>query len=219
MLPPLLSQNSRQLLTRFFARESRLSLLKEASLSAPSTSTSTSQEASTSTSQPSLHSNPFKGQLVKNAKGHSKLLSPRYSLRRQKQLLKAMEFVKLQEELFAPVVATVGETSAQSSSVESSDNNPFKVPQHWKLPPSVKSKELPSFFSPDQDIESTPSARFTAKEATTRGPYKGRKEAEKPFKLHTWERNKAKVMAERKAKLQSMPERIEDYRKARVTPE
>lgn len=214
MLPPILSQNSRQLLHRFFARESRLALVAAATTSSSSPSSS---QASTSTAivHP-FESNPFKGQLLKNERGHSIYRSPRYSLRRQKQLLKAMEVVKLQEELFSPVSEQQVQRQQSSEGGEEETvlvQNAFKVPTEWSLPSSKKAKKLPSFFTEDQDPSQTsPRKTATVKEATTRGPYKGRKEDEKPFKLHKWELNREKVRAERKMKLDNMPERIADYR-------
>lgn len=216
MLSPILSQNSRQLLQRFFARESRLAL-KAAAAAATSSQASTSTSTSTTARHP-FQSNPFKAQLLKNERGHSIYRSPRYSLRRQKQLLKAMEVVKLQEELFSPVLPE------QQQSINAAVENAFRVPSDWSLPTSKKSKSLPSFFTEDQDQSSQASHSssngkiVSVKEATSRGPYKGRKEDEKPFKLHKWELNREKVRAERKAKLESMPERIADYRKVRYTP-
>lgn len=53
--------------------------------------------------------------------------------------------------------------------------------------------------------------RPSLKEATSRGPYKGR--MNQPFILHEWERNKEKRMADRKAKLDAMPARIAEYKK------
>ncbi|KAL7009740.1 hypothetical protein EMMF5_000648 [Cystobasidiomycetes sp. EMM_F5] len=48
----------------------------------------------------------------------------------------------------------------------------------------------------------------------TAGPYKGRPGRE--FKLHKWERTQPARIADRKARMESMPKRIEDYNKARI---
>lgn len=128
-----------------------------------------------------------------------------------------MEVVKLQEELFSPVLPEQQQEQGQSTT--GAVENAFRVPSDWSLPTSKKAKNLPSFFTEDQDQsqQSSSSNRIVSlQEATSRGPYKGRKEDEKPFKLHKWELNREKVIAERKAKLESMPERIADYRKVSI---
>lgn len=220
MIPPLLSQNSRRLLQRFFAREARSSIIK-------STSSSSSEQASTSASilQWNSDNNPFQSSLVKNSRGHTKYRSAKYSPRRQKQFYRAMEIVKLQQELFKPII------SSQSQQVEDGTEenvnkleNSFALPDHWVLPPSSKSKNMPSFSSEPSTSSSSSSSTlsalsdssaqqltYTAKDATKRGPYKGRKNG--AFKLHKWERNHQSKLDDRKQKLESMPQRIAEHTK------
>jgi hypothetical protein len=216
MIPPLLSQNSRQLVKRFFAREGRLAA-----------SSSTSQVAAPSTSQSltwSLKSNnnPFTSTLAKNSHGHNKFRSAKYSPRRQKKLLKAMEIVKLQEELFKPASSASPEGQAAEAEAEGSSENSFAVPSHWVLPSSPKSKSILSYSSsllaeaqgPSQVPASTSSTEppsYTAQDAIKRGPYKGRRNG--AFKGHKWERQRESVLADRKEKLASMPERVAEYTK------
>lgn len=129
-----------------------------------------------------------------------------------------MEVVRLQEELFSPVLPEQQQQQEKGRSITGAVENAFRVPSEWSLPTSKKAKKLPSFFTEDQDQsqQSTSNRIVSVQEATSSGPYKGRKEDEKPFKLHKWELNREKVIAERKAKLESMPERIADYRKVSI---
>lgn len=219
MIPPLLSQNSRQLLKRFFAREGRV-----AAVSSPSSSSSEGSGATPSASQSrtwSLKSktNPFTSTLTKNTYGHNKFRSAKYSPRRQKKLLKAMEIVKLQQELFQPLPG-----SFESEFAGEESNNTFAIPSHWELPSSPKSNSVLSYAnsllaeaqgssqesaSSSSSTETPPS--YTAQDAIKRGPYKGRRSG--AFKGHKWERQRESVLADRKEKLASMPERIAEYTK------
>lgn len=232
MIPPLLSQNSRQLLKRFFAREGRMAAVQaSASGAAPSTSPSTSANTTEAPQQQltwTSSNNPFSNKLVKNARGYKKYHKARYSPRRQKQLFRAMEIVKLQEELFKPVVIEeLTSSSSEGVSVTKSNvelENAFALPSHWVLPPSQKAKSIPSFFDDVLSASNTASSssssssaaaevRYTASDAVKRGPYKGRKNG--AFKTHKWERQRESILAERKEKLESMPERIAEYTKVR----
>lgn len=212
MIPPLLSQNSRRLLSRFFAREGRLAAAPTTSAPAAGQAASTSQSTT-----PTLawEHNPFSSSLVKNSRGHTKYRSAKYSPRRQKQLYRAMEIVKLQQELFKPTSVQVSDSAGESQ------QGTFALPEHWVLPPSDKSKSMSSFstaassssLSPSSSTSSSSEAQstYTAKDATKRGPYKGRKNG--AFKLHKWERNHQAKLDDRKEKLASMPARIAEYTK------
>lgn len=228
MILPLLSQNSRQLLQRFFAREGRLAVKAAPAAPAASSSQSSSSEASTSqsSSQSTLKKshNPFASALVKNAHGHNKYRSAKYSPRRQKQLYKAMEIVKLQEELFKPSSSIEGIRTEETVSGQSSQESTFAIPKHWVLPESTKSRSAPSLSNsplsgqgeaPQATESSTSKIGYTAADATKRGPYKGRRNG--AFKHHKWERNKESLLAERREKLASMPERIAEYTKVRCS--
>jgi len=265
MIPPLLSQSSRQLLQRFFVRESQRSAILASSTSS-SSSSEPSSSASTSSNTTPQHL--FKGEVTRNINGHVRYKKPRYNPRQQKKLFRAMEIVKMQNELFGSVVQSDTQSSSglSSSSADGEDvpvtaNAVVKdtfgtpLPEDWKLPTSSKIKSTLSFFddgasaaaatSPagrsNREIDalskrsssapftssslssSTSTRQYTFKDATSRGPYKGRsannnssnaKNAEEgPFKLHKWERTKEATRFEREEKLKTMPARMEEYTK------
>jgi hypothetical protein len=260
MIPPLLSQSSRQLLQRFFIRESQRSAIL-----ASSNSSSSSSDPSSSASTPS-NTTPqhlFKGEVTRNVNGHVRYKKPRYNPRQQKKLFRAMEIVKMQNELFGSAIQPETQQSSSGLSSSSADGEDVPViantvvrdtfgaplPQDWKLPTSSKIQSTLSFFddgasaaatSPagrsNREIDalsrksashssssSSTSRQYTFKDATSRGPYKGRSaknvnanaknQEDGPFKLHKWERTKEATRLEREEKLKSMPARMEEYTK------
>ena len=201
----------RKLLERFYAREVRRLGQSGVASTLPVPVASSSQlEAGQSKAQqrraaveaaiPSLswastESNPFlrqKRELPSASTSRTVWQSPRYSLRRQKNLARALNTVQ-----------------ALSPDDLSS----------WKLPSSAKvqaegGKRSKLQQTVEDYLEEYVNTDAKGKEIVfQQGPYKGR--SGKPLKLHKWEREAESIRQSRLEKQRTMPSRIADYMKVR----
>lgn len=185
MATPIYTTSSRALLQRFFARESRRALLVNSNIKneggASSTIVSSDLDADVDTPQASTSrsstatTNPFASTLSRNAVGRPRYQKATYSLRRQKQLLRAMDIVKLQEELFTqdagPSAIKTNEQQQHGSSEEgvegvvvdvNSNKSDWTVPASWILPSSVKANSMPSFAAQLQSAATNATSSSTS---------------------------------------------------------
>lgn len=126
------------------------------------------------------------------------MLSPTYSLRRQKQLVQALEFVRAEERYLPESERT--------------------ATNHWALPATEKAKATGSVYDTLEAMADgyTGPALPTKQERAKlfrRGPYKGRKIT---FKGHKWERDAESRRLDREEKIKTMPNRIAEHMKARA---
>ena len=144
----------------------------------------------------SSEANPFVRQKreTPSATGRTVWHSPRYSIRRQKTLARALNAVQLEpSEASTWILPT-------SSKVQAEATNRSRLQQ--KVEDYLKEYA-------NTNVQGT-------EIALTRGPYKGR--TQKPLKLHKWEREAESIKRSRQEKLKAMPVRIADYMKVSILP-